>query len=261
MDFLYFLVPIFEILIIWTVFNYLVELLWGTRAMDVVLGFLSFLFLFFLATKFDLPVIRKLMLYIVNIAAIAVFIIFQPEIRLALSKVRFKSRKYMIQDHEKFIDNLALCVYHMSEKQIGALIVLENKHLLEEYSTSAVFIDANFSPELLEAIFQPTSPLHDGAVIIHGTTVSYAGVILPLSQDASQLSKTMGTRHRAALGASQKSDVVVIVVSEENGKVSVSRDGILTRGIKIDRFKAILKSVFVSETTNSKSFRSWFYST
>lgn len=261
MDFLYFLIPLCEIVVIWAMLNYLIELLWGTRAMDVVLGILAFLVAFFLATTLDLPVIRKLMLHIVNIAAIAVFIIFQPEIRLALSRIRFKGRKYIIEDHEKFIDNLSQSVYNMSERRIGALIVLEHRDPLEEYSSSSIVLNANFSCELLEAIFQPPSPLHDGAVIIKGTSIAYAGAILPLSQDTSQISKTMGTRHRAALGASQKSDAVVIVVSEETGKVSISREGILTRGIKADRFKAILKSVFNSENSKNKSSRPWLYST
>lgn len=248
-----------EILLIWVMLNYLLSFFWGTRAIDVVFGFLVFLFVFVFATWVNFPVIKTLMLYVVNIAAVAVFIIFQPEIRLALSKIRIKGRKYKeINDAEKFIDSLSQCVYNLSSKQIGALIVLEKTDVYSD--NSAIQINANFSPELLESLFLPASPLHDGAVILRGTTILCASAILPLAQDTSQLSKTMGTRHRAALGASQKSDALVIVVSEENGKISISRDGILTRGIKIDRFKAILRSVLSSDVSNKKSIKSWFCS-
>lgn len=259
MHLLHLLTPISEILLIWVMLNYLLNFFWGTRAMDVVFGFLVFLCVFLFATWVNFPVIKTLMLYVVNIAAIAVFIIFQPEIRLALSKIRVKGRKYKeINDTEKFIESLSQCVYHLASKQIGALVVLENTDVYSD--SSAVQINASFSPELLESIFLPSSPLHDGAVILRGTTILYASAILPLAQDTSQLSKTMGTRHRAALGASQKSDALVIVISEENGKISISRDGILTRGIKIDRFKAILRSVLSLDVSNNKSKKSWFRS-
>ncbi|WP_194844422.1 diadenylate cyclase CdaA [Candidatus Clavichlamydia salmonicola] len=233
---------------IWLMLNYLLKFFWGTRAMDVVFGFLVFLFIFFIATEFNLPVIKKLMLHVVNIAAIAVFIIFQPEIRLALSKIKIRGRKYrVISEADPFISEFSACVYSFSERQIGALFVLENQESYESIVLSSISLNANFSAELLEAIFHPSSPLHDGAVIIKGTTIISAKAILPLSHDTSQLSASMGTRHRAALGASQKCDAIVVMVSEETGKVSISRNGILTRGIKIDRFKAILRSVFFNE--------------
>ncbi len=107
-----------------------------------------------------------------------------------------------------------------------------------------MLLNANFSPELLESIFITTTPLHDGAVIIRGTTLLSAATILPLADDTTQLSKSMGTRHRAGLGISQVTDALIIVVSEETGKVSIARDGIMTRGVKSDRFKGIIRSVF-----------------
>ncbi len=255
-----FLVPALEVVIIWVMLNYLLKFFWGTRAMDVVFGFLAFLFIFFLASWFGFPVLQKLMLNVVNVAVLAVFIIFQPELRLALSKIRFKGRKYReIHEFDLFLDNLTKSVYRLSDKQVGALIVLENQDSYEEYSSSSVQLSALFSPELLESIFVTTTPLHDGAVVIRGLQIAAAGTILPLAHETAQLARSMGTRHRAALGASQKTDALIIVVSEETGKVSIARDGILTRGVKMDRFRGIVRSVFTPPelTKKIKQWRWW----
>lgn len=250
----------FEIIILTVILNYLLKFFWGTKAMDVVFGFLAFLFLFSIASWLNLPVLERIMVNIVNVAVLAVFIIFQPEIRLALSKLRVKGKKYReIDEFDKFLDALSQSVYRFSEKQIGALIVLENQDSYEDYASSYVPMNAIFSSELLESIFMTTTPLHDGAVIIRGMSIVAAGTILPLAHETSQLSKSMGTRHRAALGASQKSDALIIVVSEETGKVSIARDGIMTRGVKIDRFRGVIRSVFTPPEMGEKFkfFKSW----
>ncbi|AAX50262.1 hypothetical membrane spanning protein [Chlamydia trachomatis A/HAR-13] len=189
----YYTTPLLEIALIWVVLNYLLKFFWGTGAMDLVFGLLSFLCLFVLAEKLHLPVIRNLMLHVVNIAAIVVFIIFQPEIRLALSRIRLCREKFVINMQDEFIDHLTACIYRMAERQIGALIVLENERLLNDLlNLSAVKINADFSEELLEAIFEPSSHLHDGAVLMRGKTISYARVILPLAHDTTQLSRSHG---------------------------------------------------------------------
>lgn len=239
------LVPAIEIAIIAIMIYYLLSFFWNTRAMDLVFGLLAFLFLYTVSRWFYLPVIQKLMLYFVNVAVVALLIIFQPELRLALSRLSVKGKNYReITEFDKFLDSISQSIYRMSERRIGSLILLENQDSLEEYANKAVVLMAQFSPELLESIFITTTPLHDGAVIIRGTTIVSAATILPLADDSTQLSKSMGTRHRAGLGISQITDALIIVVSEETGKVSIARDGIMTRGIKIDRFKGIIRSVF-----------------
>ncbi len=185
------------------------------------------------------------MLMLANVAVIAVLIIFQPELRVALSKLSLKGRRYReITEFDKFLDHLANSTYRLAEKRIGALIAIENEDSLEEFAQKAVLLDADFSSELLETIFATTTPLHDGAIIIRDRTVLAAAVILPLAEDTSQLARSMGTRHRAGLGLSHTTDSLVIVISEETGKVSIAREGIMTRGIKIDRFKGIIRSIF-----------------
>lgn len=250
MSLLQFILPSLEVLLIAIIVNYLLSFFWNTRAMDLIFGLLAFLTVYVLANWLHLPVLRQLMFYFVNVAVIALLIIFQPELRLALSKLSMKGKKYReITEFDKFLDSIAQSVYRLSERRIGALIVLENQDSLEELAQKAVVLNSQFSPELLESIFITTTPLHDGAVIIRGTTILSAATILPLADDSSQLSRSMGTRHRAGLGISQTCDALIIVVSEETGKVSIARDGIMTRGVKIDRFKGIIRSVFTPPTT------------
>lgn len=253
MKFFQLMVPSLEIIIIAIMIYYLLSFFWNTRAMDLVFGLLAFLLLYTFSTWFYLPVLQKLLLYFVNVAVIALLIIFQPELRLALSRLSVKGKKYReITEFDKFLDSMALSIYRMSERRIGALVLLENQNSLDEYANKAVLLNAQFSPELLESIFITTTPLHDGAVIVRGTTILSAATILPLADDT-QLSKSMGTRHRAGLGISQVTDALIIVVSEETGKVSIARDGIMTRGIKIDRFKGIIRSVFNPPKSNKES--------
>lgn len=254
MKFFQLLVPGVEILIIAIMIYYLLSFFWNTRTMDLVFGLLAFLSIYIFSRVFYLPVLQKLMFYFVNGAVIALLIIFQPELRLALSRLSVKGKKYReVTEFDKFLDTIAASIYRLSERRIGALVLLENQDSLEEYANKAVILNAQFSPELLESIFITTTPLHDGAVIIRGTTILSAATILPLADDTSQIAKSMGTRHRAGLGISQITDALIIVVSEETGKVSIAREGIMTRGIKIDRFKGIIRSVYNPPKSNLES--------
>ena len=184
-------------------------------------------------------------------------ILFQSELRTALSKLSWKGSRFReMTAFDKFLDQLTSSVYRMSEKQIGALIAIEKNDSLEELAQKAVLLNAQFSSELLETIFVSRTPLHDGGVIMRNQTILAAASIFPLAEDSVELGRaTMGTRHRAALGLSQAFDALVIVVSEETGKVSIAREGVMTRGIRSDRFKAILRTIFA---TPAPVKRRWF---
>lgn len=237
--------PFIEVAIIAIMVNYILSFFWNTKSMDLVLGFFAFFLILGTSSWLNLPVLHKIMIMTGNVVVIAILIIFQPELRVALSKLSLKGRRYReVTEFDKFLDQLAGSVYRMSEKRIGALIALENEDSLDEYAQKAVLVNGEFSPELLESIFALNTPLHDGAVILRDKVVLAAAVILPLAEDPSQLAKSMGTRHRAGLGLSHMTDALVIVVSEETGKVSIAREGIMTRGVKIDRFKGIIRSIF-----------------
>jgi len=238
-------VSLLEILTISLLIYYLLTFFWNTRAMDLLYGVIVFLIIFQVVTFFQLPVLQRLMYYLGSVAVIALLVIFQPELRLALSKFSVKGKKYReVSEFDKFLNSMTHTVFRLAERRMGAIILLENQDSLEEFSSKAVLVNADFSPELLETIFSITTPLHDGAVIVSGTKIVSAATILPLSDDTTQLSKSMGTRHRAALGISQQTDSLVVVVSEETGRVSIARDGIMTRGVKMDRFKGIISSIF-----------------
>ncbi|MDJ0651889.1 MAG: diadenylate cyclase [Simkaniaceae bacterium] len=261
MAFYYSISPFIEIVITTIMINYILSFFWNTRSMDLILGLFAFLLLFAASSIFSLPVLHKLMLEISSAAVIAIFVIFQPELRVALSKLSLKGKRYKeITEFDKFLDQLASSVYRLSDKKIGALIALENEDSLDEFALKAVMLNANFSSELLESVFMTTTPLHDGAVIVHDLKIIAASVILPFAEDKPQFGR-MGTRHRAGLGVSQLTDAILIVVSEETGKVSIARDGIMTRGIKIDRFKGVIRSVFnppLKKTLQSRfNFKEW----
>lgn len=261
MNFLHSITPFIEVMIIAVMINYILSFFWNTKSMDLVIGFFAFFLILGISSWLNLPVLHKIMVLAGNVAVIAIIVIFQPELRVALSKLSLKSRRSReITEFDKFLDQLAGSVYRMSEKRVGALIVLENEDSLQEYAQKAVMLNSEFSPEVLETIFAPNTPLHDGAVILRDKIILAAAVILPLIEDSSQLAKSMGTRHRAGLGLSHMTDALVIVVSEESGKVSIAREGIMTRGVKIDRFKGIIRSIFNPPTSMIKSkfsFMEW----
>jgi uncharacterized protein (TIGR00159 family) len=254
--------PFVEVIIIAVILNYLLSFFWNTRSMDLVLGLLAFLLIFAISSWLNLPILHKIMLLIGNVAVIGILIIFQPELRVALSKLSLKGRRFKeITEFDKFLDHLANSTYRLAEKRIGALIVLQHEDSLDEYANKSVILNAIFSSELLESIFATTTPLHDGAVIVRDMTIVAAAVILPLAEDSTQLTRSMGTRHRAALGASQLTDALIIAVSEESGKVSITRDGVMTPGVKIDRFKGIIRSIFTppqkSDFKSQFNLREW----
>jgi uncharacterized protein (TIGR00159 family) len=262
MDFVHALIPIFEVLIIAIAINYLLSFFWNTKSMDLVWGVLAFVILFAIATYLKLPVIHKIMIQLGGAAIVGFIVIFQPELRIALSKLSLKGKRYKeITEFDKFLENLANSTYKLSEKRVGALIAIEKEDSLEEFAQRAVLLNADFSSELLETIFATTTPLHDGAIIIRGKTILSAASILPLAEDISHITKSMGTRHRAGIGLSNVTDALVIVISEESGKVSIARDGIITKGIKIDRFKGIIRSVFNPPNKipfqNKFNFKEW----
>jgi len=239
------LIPLAEIFILSIFINYILSFLWNTRSMDLFLGLLGFLILIFISSWFNLPILQKIVYVVANVAIVAIVIIFQPELRTALSKFGVKRKKgHENLVSEQFIHQLVETVYKFAERRTGALIVIENQVSINDFLKQSTTLDALFSPELLESIFLPASPLHDGAVLIKNKRLFAAGAILPLADDSQASLKGTGTRHKAALGASMETDALIIVISEEKGEVSIAREGILTKGLKQDRFKSILESLY-----------------
>lgn len=255
MELIQWITPFIEISIIAFALNYLLSLFWNTKSMDLVLGFFAFFLILGASSALYLPILHKLMVLAGNFIVIAALIIFQPELRTALSKLSLKShRNREITEFDKFLDQFSSSIYRLSEKRVGALIALEKEDPLAEYAQRGITLNANFSPELLETIFAIHTPLHDGAVLLRDKVILAAAVILPLVEEGAEFAKSMGTRHRAGLGLSTITDALVIVISEETGRVSIAREGIMTRSVKMDRFKGILRSIYHPPTRTKEKF-------
>ena len=252
-----------DIAIISVIIYYVLNMFKKTRAYQLLYGLLLFFVAYIMASYFELKTLKFLIDNMLQVGLIALLVVFQPELRRALEQVGnfdFFSRNFLRKRsyEEVEIDRLrkaiaAICdgVERMSEKQTGALIVMEKFTRLDNIKQSGTPINADITPELVGTIFYDGSPLHDGAVIIHDGRITHAGCVLPLS-DNLEISKEMGTRHRAALGISEVSDVIALVVSEETGTISYAKDGVLRRHQDRHLLYEMLTKEFVEPILDSR---------
>lgn len=229
-------------------------MLWikNTKAWMLLKGIIMLGAFIFLAAVFRMHTILFLARESINVLAVAAVVVFQPELRRALEKLGEKNLLSNIsffdktRDMQRFSDEtkdaIVSACFAMGKVRTGALIVVEQAIRLTEYEMTGIDLDAKVSAQILLNIFEHNTPLHDGAVIIRGDRIISATCYLPLS-DNMQISKDLGTRHRAALGMSEVCDALVIVVSEETGLVSVAQSGMLTRGISTEELAGRLSSV------------------
>jgi len=203
-----------------------------TRAMQVLVGLVVLVVSYGVAYVLQLSMIVYLLGLVFSYGAIALLVVFAPELRAALAQIgRSPMSRFLANMRESEIaDAVAEAVERLSRSGIGAIVAIEREVSLEEYVQSGSEMHAKVSADLLATIFTPYSPLHDGAVIIRGDTIVGAGCILPLSQ-ASLIARSLGTRHRAALGLSEETDALVIVVSEETATITAAQNGKLARDI------------------------------
>jgi diadenylate cyclase len=215
-----------DILLIAVVIYYVLNLLRGTRAAQMLVA-LGFVFvLYYAAQRARLEMTEWLITNLLPFAAIALIILFQPEIRAGLARAGRNPfwQRFAGQESADAQDDMVLAVRHFAQKRIGALIVLEREVGLKTYVESGIPLDATLSYDLLLSIFHPHSPLHDGAAIVQGNRIAAAACFLPLSLSPG-LSTQLGTRHRAAIGVTEESDAIVVLVSEETGSISVCSGG------------------------------------
>ena len=244
-------VDVVEILIISFLFYHVLLWIKSTRAWNLFKGIMVILIFVLLAALFQMSTILWIAENTLNVGLIALVVIFQPELRNALENIGGKSLlgNFFIFNktvEEKFsnhtIDELVKAVYAMGKVKTGALIVIEDEILLDEYIRTGIDVDAIVSSQLLINIFEKNTPLHDGAIILRGDRVVSATCYLPLS-DSLSLSKELGTRHRAAVGISEVSDSMTIIVSEETGHVSVAYRGEIFRDLDADGLRAKLQQL------------------
>ncbi len=251
---------VIDVLLVAVIIYYLINLLRETRGIHLVKGIVFLFLVFFLGQWLKLNALNYILGGAIQIGAFAIVVIFQPELRNLLERMgRFNVGNIIDlggssseEEMERVIESVSLAAADMSATKTGALIVMERVTRLGEYMSTGTMLDANVTSGLLENIFVPNTPLHDGAVIIRGNKIVTAGCLLPLTAN-NNLSRDLGTRHRAAIGLSEVTDAVIIVVSEETGKISLAMNGALTRNLSRESLaKALGKVMSQNAAQNHK---------
>lgn len=235
---------ILDLLIVWYVLYLVITVFKGTKAIQLLKGIVVIVIGQQVSKMLNLTATSHLFDLVIQWGVLALIVIFQPEIRRALEQLGRGSlfKRYtsnLNSNEDKLIDAVSKAIQYMAKRRIGALIVFEKETGLQDYIETGIPLDSDISQELLTNVFIPNTPLHDGAMIIQGTKIASAACYLPLS-DSAKIAKSLGTRHRAAVGISEVSDAFTAVVSEETGSISVTFDGKLRKDISTDAFEELL---------------------
>ena len=225
----------------------------GSRAWQLIKGIALLIIATWVSGLLNLKILNWILTGIMNLGVIAIIVIFQPELRRGLEQLGTnKLTKFFGLDKDvstktkEDIYKVVIAATELSKSKTGALIVLERDIKIQDIIATGIPMNADVSPQLLVNIFEPKTPLHDGAVVISGNKIAAAACVLPLADDK-DIAKELGTRHRAAIGISKESDSIVVVISEETGKISVAKDGTLIADVREDVLKKILISNIVTK--------------
>jgi len=223
------------------------QLIRGTRAVPMLIGLLVVYGIYFLSARLEIYTMHSLLQNLLGVSLILVIIIFQNDIRRALTQVGtgpfFSSTERIAQGQA--VEELTKAVTYMASRRVGALIVLQHEVGLNEYIEVGTPLDAQVSRELVASIFMPGSPIHDGALIIQHGRITAAGCFLPLTTNPA-VSRTLGTRHRAAIGLTEETDAAAVVVSEEDGTISLVREGKITRDVDAATLRTTLQRLLLA---------------
>lgn len=245
---------IVDIVIVGFLITAMVKILKGSRAMQLVKGIIFLILITWASSIFNLKILNYILTTFMTYGVILLIVLFQPELRRALEQLGSSNKltrylgleKDIISKTKEDIYKIGIAVMELSKTKTGALIVIERDIRLKEIISTGVAINSEISPQLLVNIFTPNTPLHDGAVIISENKVAAAACMLPLASDG-DIAKELGTRHRAAIGMSKESDAIVVVVSEETGKISIAKEGTLIADLKEEALKKILISNIITK--------------
>ena len=227
----------------------------GTRGAQVLLGLTLVIgILFGLTRLFNLDVLSSIISRLSVYLALALLVVFQPEIRRALAELGRQPSFAVPAEKRTAVDHIVQTVTLLSEHRIGALIAIEREIGTRAVQETGTKLDARIDPELLASIFFPHTPIHDGGVIISANRIVAAGCVFPLSQNQ-ELHKQLGTRHRAAVGLSEETDAVIVVVSEETGTISVSYRGRISRGLTSERLRRFLSALLLKDKAGESAWR------
>jgi diadenylate cyclase len=237
---------IIDIVIVTVAIYHILKFFKNSRAMNVLKGVALLIVALAVASWLHLPTVEWLLSSMLTSGIVIVFVLFQPEIRTVLEnfgRVQFSDNKKGDTDIESTVGEIVAACDNLSRKHIGALIVFENSSSLNDIAETGTRLDASISQGLIENVFEPNTPLHDGAMIISGEKIVAASCFLPLSEN-SNVDKALGTRHRAALGMSERSDATILIVSEETGVISVAKNGRFTRYLDLENLKNLLTELY-----------------
>jgi len=246
--------PLLEIVILWIVFYQILVFFEGTRAFQVFKGIIYLLVAFLLFQILGLDTLNWLLTKFFAISIIALIIIFQQELRHGLARLGQQHLfNFGLEESEiiAIIEEITSASYKLARQKIGCLIAIEREAKLKPYIESGIVLDAQISSEMIQSVFNPQSPIHDGGIITRGNRVAAVSCLFPLS-DNPNFSKIIGTRHRAALGITEQTDAVVIMVSEETGEISVACDGRFIPIVNRERLVNILKDLLIRENKDKK---------
>lgn len=242
-----------DILIVAFIIYRILLLIKGTKAVQMLLGLGVLLIALLVSNRAGLYTIDWIVQSFWTQLVIVIIVLFQPELRRALAHIGENPFFYSLSpiEESRFLEEIVKASVSLANKRIGALLVLERETDLKNFTEMGTELDAKVSREVILSIFHPTSPIHDGAVVIRGNRIVAAGCFLPLSLSASH-SRSLGTRHRAALGITEETDAVVIIVSEEAGAISLAKDGKMIKDLDIVSLREEMSKLFVKEKKKSK---------
>ncbi len=253
-----------EVLIISVLLYKVLSWIKESKAWSLLKGIVIILLFVMLAAIFSMTTILWIAKNVFSVAVTAMVVVFQPELRKALEQLgrrkvlsslfSFDNRIIGEKFSDETINEIARASFEMGRSKTGALIVVAQNDFLTDYEKTGIVLDSAISSQLLINIFEHNTPLHDGAVIVAGNRIVAATCYLPLSENM-ELSKELGTRHRAGVGISEVTDSMTIIVSEETGRVSVAYEGNLSRNVDIDELKEMLRSIQGKTVEEKKSFR------
>ena len=249
---------IIDITIVIVLIYYFIKFAKETKVWQLVKGIVFLIIITFLSGLFRLKILNYILTSVMTCGVMALLIIFQPELRRGLEKLGttntfskwFGMDKNLQDQTKENIYRIVIAAEEMSKTKTGALIVFERDVKLQDIIETGIPMDSVISPQVLVNIFVPNTPLHDGAVVIRNNKIAAAACILPLADDK-DIAKNLGTRHRSAIGISKESDAIVVVVSEETGKISIAKDGTLIADVSEEALKRILKKQLINPITKS----------
>lgn len=243
-------------------------LLKGTRAWQLLKGIAVLVIITFLSGFFNLTILNYILTSVMSYGVIMLIIVFQPELRRALEQLGTTNKISKLLGMDKDLNakrkenvyKIAIAAVELAKNKKGALIVIEREIKIQDIISTGIIMNSEISPQLLVNIFEPNTPLHDGAVVISDNKIAAASCMLPLADDK-DIARELGTRHRAAIGISKESDALVVVVSEETGRMSIAKDGTLIADVREDVLKKILiknlinEPIYVSKLKKAEEFQ------